>query len=74
MLYYGFNFGVEYRYAMPLNDKKEDKMDMNRPRFPHDASHGWVHGGWGECNVHCGGGKLTHSVLFQKKITQLSLK
>ena len=56
MLYYGFNFGVEYRYAVPLYDAKKDK-DEKQHRLLQEASYGWVHGGWGECNVHCGGGK-----------------
>ena len=56
VLYYGFNFGVEYRYAVPLHDTKKEK-DEKKHRLLHEASYGWVHGGWGECNVHCGGGK-----------------
>lgn len=57
MLYYGFNLGVEYRYAVPLHDNKKEKEDAKRHRLLREASYGWVHGGWGECNVHCGGGK-----------------
>ncbi|XP_078378045.1 A disintegrin and metalloproteinase with thrombospondin motifs 19-like [Oculina patagonica] len=56
VLYYGFNLGVEYRYAVPLHENKKEKEDAKRHRLLHEASYGWVHGGWGECNVHCGGG------------------
>lgn len=56
VLYYGFNLGVEYRYAVPLHDSKMDKEDAKKHRLLFDASYGWVHGGWGKCNVHCGGG------------------
>ncbi|XP_022778357.1 A disintegrin and metalloproteinase with thrombospondin motifs 19-like [Stylophora pistillata] len=57
VLYYGFNLGVEYRYAVPLQDSNRDKDDAKKHRLLLDASYGWVHGGWGKCNVHCGGGK-----------------
>lgn len=58
VLYYGFNLGVEYRYAVPLHDSKMDKEDAKKHRLLFDASYGWVHGGWGKCNVYCGGGKV----------------
>lgn len=48
---------MEYRYAVPLHETKEDKKDAKQHRLLLEVSYGWVHGGWGECNVHCGGGK-----------------
>ncbi|CAH3196092.1 unnamed protein product, partial [Porites evermanni] len=56
VLYYGFNFGVEYRYSIPLHNKRESNGKTKQHPLLREVSYGWVHGGYGECNVHCGGG------------------
>ena len=54
VLFQDFNFGVKYRYALPINNTTVKRNKEKKYR----GSFGWMQGDWAECSVVCGGGML----------------
>ncbi|XP_012557771.2 A disintegrin and metalloproteinase with thrombospondin motifs 7 isoform X1 [Hydra vulgaris] len=51
VLFQDFNFGVKYRYTLPLNIKFKNETKKR-------GLYGWMEGDWEKCSALCGGGVM----------------
>eukprot|EP00794_Sanderia_malayensis_P009892 gene9892-10905_t len=55
VLFQDFNFGIKYRYTLPLKTNKTVKAQQVLA-YKTSGSYGWMQGPWGPCSVFCAGG------------------
>jgi len=61
VLYQDFNFGVKYRYVLPINQTaklQQEEAEALIKEKKYKGSFGWMQGSWDRCSVVCGGGVM----------------
>uniref|UniRef100_A0A7M5X1E9 Peptidase M12B domain-containing protein n=4 Tax=Clytia hemisphaerica TaxID=252671 RepID=A0A7M5X1E9_9CNID len=60
VLFQGYNFGIKYRYVMPIDKEEIEKNSQKKKdlqlKKKQAKRFGWMQGQWKKCSVQCGGG------------------